>query len=382
MKSIYLNNIRSIKSIEAALWQIFNEPQSEFKLSASETKARHGAMHDASRLQMLVTLARRNSQGLLVLHEQSNVENSIQDLMSYAPGIAAVRLAKGVRVGDKIIDRREVLTAAVDKMNATDAEQYNSLITGRTIDLICVAASKVEFLRPLFFARTEKAVKEPRDMYLQMKKMLAVIAKKQASKIDIDFTRALGLFASELISNTQEHARSDHTGKLYPAHVEGLIFSLSSLNEELFSDDFKGNYHLNEYWKREISDTVGVEGKLNAIEISFFDSGPGLVGRYTGKLVTEMSLEEERTQLIKCLTHNITSKPGHFAGEGLPSVITALKKIGGLMRIRTGRMSIFNQFEPFDVKDDLFDFKDWNHEPLAPVDGAVVSFIVPIRDAS
>ena len=93
---------------------------------------------------------------------------------------------------------------------------------------------------------------------------------------------------------------------------------------------------------------------------------------------TALGLQEERDALIRCLQKSVTTKSGSGVGHGLPGVLEELRKVGGLMRIRSGRHCIFNCFEPNDGAD-LFDFHDWTAEPLGAAVGAVISILVPIR---
>ncbi|MNE94530.1 hypothetical protein D3C80_1925090 [compost metagenome] len=92
-----------------------------------------------------------------------------------------------------------------------------------------------------------------------------------------------------------------------------------------------------------------------------------------------MTIEDEKSALLQCLQHNVSSKPEDAAGEGLPLVLSELSKIGGLIRIRSGRLSVFNVFTQGDTQSDHFNFEDWTPSPLAPVQGAVVSILVPLR---
>lgn len=327
---------------------------------------------------MVVTLARQQLESdYLDVHQNSSEESAIEEVGGYSPGIAGVRLARGIRLGKQLIDRRDVLKASVEKMQATDAEEYDKVISGRTVDLICVAASKVEFLRPLF--SSEKVVKEPAKMQESMAKLIDFVNKQSAGQIPLSLISSLGLFSHELLKNTQEHARTNHLGKDYLAHVEGLILGWTRFDSEIFSSDFSGNENLRSYWEREANETESGKSSLRAFQISFFDSGPGFVSRFTGRQVTEMTLEEERKFLIQCLQHKASSKPENAAGEGLPAVLGELRKVGGLMRIRSGRLSLFNVFSPGELERDIFAFEDWTQSLLSPVEGAVVSIIVPLR---
>lgn len=327
---------------------------------------------------MFVTLARQLLEpSLLEIHPNASEEAAIESVCSYSPGIAATRIARGIKVGKTIIDRRDVFREATEKMQATDAEMFDKVIHGRTLDLICVSGSKVQYLRPLFSARG--IVKEPTEMCQTMHTLARFINQQSQEKVPESLLSSLSLFSTELIKNTQEHAVTDHTGKPYLAHIEGMIFGWSRLSEKLFSEDFSGNTQLKNYWDKESGTTESGIASLRMFEVSYFDSGPGLVSRFTGSTVNEMTLEEERAHLLKCLKHKATSKPQNAAGEGLPSVLNELKKVGGLMRIRSGRLSIFNAFSKEDTQRDLFDFEDWSNSPLAPVEGAVVSILVPLR---
>jgi hypothetical protein len=340
--------------------------------------AHHSPLFDASRLQMLVTLARRRlKSGYLDIHPQASEDITIRELCSGSPGIAAVRLTAGIRIGDYEIGRRKVLEGAIEKMNSTDAGDFEKVVRGRSLDLICVSGSKIQFLRPLFSAKG--VVKEHKAMRSTMNTLNECINKQSQFKVPTSLINALGVFSSELIKNTQDHALSDHTGKPYIAHVEGMLLGWTRIDEELYLDDFSGNDRLKEYWKNESGKTDNEVRSLRVFQISYFDSGPGFVSRMTNRLPESMTLEEERDYLIKCLRHNSTSKSQDAAGEGLPTVLEELKKIGGLIRIRSGRLSVFNAFSKDCLNQDIFDFQDWSERNLAAVEGAVISILVPLR---
>lgn len=380
MTIVHAGKCRSLIEIEQTLTKIDEDTAKDknFVFSLESLKSRHGPMHDASRLQMLVTLARRRLESdFLDIHPNASEEAAIESVCGYAPGIAAVRIAKGIRLGEITINRRDTLKAAAEKMQATDAEKFEKVIRGRTLDLICVSGSKVQYLRPLFSAHG--IVKEHAEMSETMHTLARIINQQSQERVPESLLSSLGLFSTELIKNTQEHAISDHTGKPYLAHVEGMIFGWTRLNEKLFFEDFSGNTKLKKYWNDESYTTESGVSSLRFFEVSYFDSGPGLVSRFTGRPIGEMSLEEERAFLMKCLKHKTTSKPQDAAGEGLPSVLRELKKVGGLIRIRSGRLSIFNAFSTENTQSELFDFEDWSSTPLAAAEGAVISILVPLR---
>lgn len=381
VKTIKLGRTRTLREIEAALNKIHDNPGHRFIIPAGMLSARHGAMHDSARLQLIVTLARQQLQDeYLEFSPQSDEGELLSNIANSSPGIAAVRLTKGIRVGNQEFTRREVLQESVERMHDSDAGAYEKVVKGRVVDLICVAASKVQYLRPLFSA--ENVVKKPKEMTNEMHKLIEFVNKQSGhTSVPDSLVESLGLFCSELISNTQEHAISDHLGNDYPAHVEGLMVGWKRLDDAIFAEDFTGTDDLQRYWEREKSTTENDKTSLRALHISFFDSGPGLASRISGKSLSDMTFEEERAYLMKCLNRRVSSKPEGAAGVGLPSVLTELRKVGGLIRIRTGRMSVYNQFEENDTTRNPLEFSDWDRTIFAPVAGAVVTILIPLRSA-
>ncbi|WP_317891743.1 hypothetical protein [Pseudomonas aeruginosa] len=379
LKPITLGKTRTLKDIEAAIRKICDRAGERFLIQADMLSARRGAMHDAARLQLIVTLARQQLQNdYLDFNPQADVQKLLNNLGNCSPGIAAVRLSKGVRLGEQTFNRRAVFQESVERMQAMDAGRYEDVVSGRVVDLICVAGSKVQHLRPLFHGTGQ--VKLPFEMADEMRNLIDFVNKQTGrTSVPESLIDSLGLFCSELISNTQQHATSDHLGRPYIAHVEGIMVGWRRLEDDIFSEDFNGSEDLRRYWQRESSTTDNNKTSLRALHISIFDSGPGFASRMSGKLVQDMSLPEERGHLLTCLQRRQSSKPQDAAGVGLPDILTELRKVGGLIRIRSGRLCIYNQFEENDQQRDLLDFRDWDSTGLAPVAGAVVTIMIPLR---
>ncbi|HBO2549553.1 TPA: hypothetical protein VDV84_002282 [Pseudomonas aeruginosa] len=374
----HVGKCRSLVEIEEIISQIeSSDSKTVFRFPIDTLGARHSPMHDASRLQMVVTLARQKLEDdYLDIHPNAQELDAQQAVCDYSPGIAGVRLSKGIRIGSKEIDRRDVLTFATSRMKAMDSQNFDLVVKGRCIDLLCVGGSKIQYLKPLFSSRGK--AKEKDDMAPVMRKLVDRTTQQSRAGVPESLVHALALFSAELIQNTQEHAVTDHAGRPYLSHVEGMLMGWTRFYESTFREDFSGHPELKKYWNEEAAKTETGAKSLRAFEVSYFDSGPGLVSRYTGKPVQEMTLEDERGALLRCLQHKSTSKSQAAAGEGLPSVLQELRQIGGLMRVRTGRLSMFNAFTPGDNRD-LFAFNDWTETSLSPVQGAVISILVPLR---
>jgi chromosome condensin MukBEF MukE localization factor len=379
MNPLVISNLLTLADTEEAVDAIHARIGSSLQINKDLINKRRGAMHDAARLQMLVTWARHSSKRELHFHKSNTLDAVLTEACDYAPGIAVLRLAESVTVGNERVNRRVALDHASEKMRLTDAQQLNRILKGRTIDMTCVSGAEVQFLRPLFSARQPTAVKHKEGMHLLLQTLSDEIAKSDAESIPDDFLVACSIFASELFRNTQEHATRDHRGVPYQAHVEGLIISWTELEERLYLSDFQGNERLHQFWDEEcVTAKSGTARVLRCLQLSFFDSGPGFSGRARGVPTEKLSRDTERAQLLTCLRKHETTKQTTGAGLGLPTVLANLQKIGGLMRIRSGRHSIFNVFRPGEERD-LFDFSDWCRRELNDVSGALVTILVPLR---
>jgi hypothetical protein len=378
MDPLVLTEFSTLADTEQALHALAESVFDGLQLQKQTINKRRGAMHDAARLQTLITWARSTPRPYLQFHQSNTVDNVLEELGDYAPGITALRLANEVRVGPNVISRRDALAHAVSKMQATDAFNLPGMIKGRSIDMTCVSGAQVQYLRPLFFARRPQAVRRSDDMHQLLRQLSGYINKDDADLVPDTILRALGIYVSELFSNTQEHATFDETGIPYAAHVEGMIVSWNQLDEEGYARDFTGHQRLQQFWQEQSTLRSDGTRALRCLQLSFFDSGPGFAARATGRPTTDMDLGTERNALLRCLEKNTTSKIQVGAGLGLPGVLRELSRTGGLIRIRSGRHALFNVFGS-SISSDLDDFADWTVGTLAPAAGAVVSLIIPLR---
>ncbi|WP_165722552.1 MULTISPECIES: hypothetical protein [unclassified Pseudoalteromonas] len=368
------------------------------KLSSGTISKRHGALRDAARLQALTTLARNSKDGTLLLQDSSNYDEILNELCNYAPGLTSARLNKSINIGSKNILRRASLLHAQNKVIASDRLQFDKFLKGRSIDLSCISGADRQFISPLFTKRDRFSVKNSSQMKQTMISIFKAINNREFNNLDSDLINAFGFFGCELFKNTQEHACTDENGLPYIAHVEGLITSWGDLLSSVYKQDFMGNEKLVNYWNNNAtSSNDSTETSLRCMQVSFFDTGPGLVKRAFGN-AREQGLLTEKEALLKCIGRNFTTKEQTGGGNGYPTILTQLSKVGGLIRIRSGNQCIFNCFDKhnhsfWDNLEDpsqrstkkeqyLMDFNSWDNENLSQASGTVVSIIVPLRKSS
>ena len=167
-----MGKCRTLLEIEEIISEIeSSDSDTIFRFPVDSLKAHHSPMHDASRLQMVVTLARqRLEDDYLDIHPNTPELKAQQAVCDYSPGIASVRLSRGIRLGSKEIDRRDVLAFAAERMKAMDTQDFDQVVKGRCIDLLCVAGSKIQYLKPLFASRGR--AKEKDEMAPVMRKLV------------------------------------------------------------------------------------------------------------------------------------------------------------------------------------------------------------------
>lgn len=381
MNPIKISDLSSLSEMEEAILEINARKGEPIQLKNGMASSRRGAFFDASRLQVLTTWARHASNQHIHFGIGNDLNTVVEDLCNYSPGIAALRMSKGVVVGDASLSRRESLSAAMTRIKSADDGDFQSLLKGRHVDLICVSGAERQYLRPLFYAKNQSAVRSRLELTTITRQLLYTVSAKERPRVLEDFVRALATFFSELFSNTQQHATSDLNFNPYVEHVEGVIFGRWPLLELQHGSDFQGHPRLKEFWRREAVTTGDDKPQttIRCLQMSFFDTGPGLAARISGRSYESMSMEEERQYLISCLGKHVTSKSAHGFGLGLQTVLTEVRRLGGLIRIRSGRHSIFNCFSEGDEATDLLDFQDWSSAQLGCVEGALFSVLIPLR---
>lgn len=127
------------------------------------------------------------------------------------------------------------------------------------------------------------------------------------------------------------------------------------------------------------------------IEISIIDSGIGYFERWLSDRPNENSAEKslkfEYEIFKKCFTFRQSSSGRDHKGNGLPVVMEKLTNLKGFMRVRSGRLSFFRNFEanPY-VHGDTCEFYDWYslqcaNERITPcerVEGVAITLLIPL----
>ncbi|MBX3412597.1 MAG: hypothetical protein KF708_07910 [Pirellulales bacterium] len=153
----------------------------------------------------------------------------------------------------------------------------------------------------------------------------------------------LGTIIHELFKNTDEWAKRDLNNVPWRRSVRGLSVERHSWAQEQLAAIEAYNPALTSYFaarRRSSSDS-----RLRFVELTVFDAGIGLARRWLGtKWSRELTVEDEYSACIACLTKHNTSSPKQEKGLGLAEVMKSLNDLDGFLKIRTGRMSLYRDF--------------------------------------
>ena len=103
---------------------------------------------------------------------------------------------------------------------------------------------------------------------------------------------------------------------------------------------------------------------MQLLEISVFDTGPGLGLRWLSEKegrqsYAEISHDEELAAVQTCFKKHATTKASQFKGQGLSMALMALKRLDAFMTLRTGRLSLYQDFS----RSDTTEFEPRNRFP-------------------
>jgi hypothetical protein len=210
--------------------------------------------------------------------------------------------------------------------------------------------------------------------------------------ITADMRGPLGGILHELFKNTHEWARTDENGVPLARSVRGILAQGHTWAEHEALEVTEGSQALRDYFL-----TPGLRtpaGRLRFLELSVFDSGPGLAKRWLSARPkgaadpNAPTLEEEYRACIECFVRWNSSTRAGQKGLGLHEVMHTLSQLGAFFRVRTGRLSLFRNFlaqpHPGSTTEADCSLLDWTTrserlESLALVAGVLYTMLIPIR---
>jgi hypothetical protein len=208
------------------------------------------------------------------------------------------------------------------------------------------------------------------------------------SPVSPDLYPAFGAIFHELFKNTHEHARHDSDGAMLRRSIRGIIVNRRTWTREKIESLVSEAPPLRQFTADQMAS--GRDDYLRCLEISVFDSGVGLARHWMRQKWTDATTPQEELEACEqCLQRwaSATDKP--HKGAGLHEVATMMSQLHGFMRLRSGRLSLFRNFNTAPVDEEntapvkLFDWTSQTPSPtaMAPVAGALFTLLIPVASA-
>jgi len=246
---------------------------------------------------------------------------------------------------------------------------------------ICLHGSKHEFQAALYNGPSRKETIGRKEFGALIRSALAK-NKNFAEYLDRDTTLLNGManLMFELFQNTNDHAYDQLDGTSFVKNVRAILFkshSDSLEHKDLSEMKSETNARFNDYLEHCTKLFAARPSKMHQfLELSIVDGGLGLAQKFTGKSLDELTDQEERRITAECFRDGVSSKGSQSRGEGLDEVWKALCELDGFIRIRTGRLCLYQTFhdkEPSDTRA----FSNWSNSKLEHAEGTAVTIIIP-----
>jgi hypothetical protein len=315
-----------------------------------------------------------------------DLSSHAESLVRSIYGLAALYFATGIEdILGEGLDRRSMLARAAPLIDAMHRGSMQQLLHGPTINLVCVRNAQREYLRPLYSAERDGAVRERREFEKLLAEILdACLPSSIAMFARSRLAKPLGEVAYELFKNTDQHSLTTPRGDFYRKHMRGLTVRFRKIGSSDITNITGASPKTAPYFGR-LNSMSATKGDLALLELSVFDTGPGMTRRWLGHEVgapcsdlRSVSVEQELDALKKCFQEHSTTKSTPSSGEGLDLVTRLLWRFDGFLRVRTGRLCIF---QGFNSKKEFPGFQPEHWFPrqqLGGVLGTAVTVCVPL----
>ncbi|WP_159069026.1 hypothetical protein [Burkholderia metallica] len=218
---------------------------------------------------------------------------------------------------------------------------------------------------------------------------------------------ALTTIVYETFKNTHDHARSEVTGADVQTSVRGLysrFYPINAVESALATlrlpTATPADRYLASFVQREPKPGVRIFPRPAVggfLEISVFDSGPGMAARWIGKRKDFADGRSQLEAVLSCFQKGRTTTGSNGRGFGLWKVLMSLEQLRGFISVRTNSIHAYRQFGfAFDLvstettdgarvpKEQLLDWKrglSTVPSNYPEVKGTVVSFLIPMGGA-
>lgn len=325
----------------------------------------------------------------------------LQRMSSSVPGSIMAILPNG-----KIQNVNRRSTAVFREKFFNNQKNWPDLIVSESSAIICLDSYLAGLPKQLY----------PKDGFDQLsewdgfRKVIEGLISSVASKSDVkgkinERVDRISTIIFELFKNTHDHARITCDGKIISDSVRGLYSRFYPIEKLKTSIPNKNRPPLNqaEHYVDLLTQPKSSSSFIKSnrdltgfLELSIFDSGPGLASKWLGRDVTYDSPQDQLNAVMECFGKGRSSLSSSLRGFGLWKVLEELKQLKGMIRVRTNRVHAMRQYAMLEgqFRDIQLDgsstpqvvMLDWRRgqtqkmSEYPAVDGTLISVLLPLGE--
>lgn len=289
---------------------------------------------------------------------------------STVPGMAALYFADSIQCGRSALGRFNALEAVAPRVAAMQSGAYRDTLRGQGVALCCFHGAKNEFLTSLYANPAPGGVRQVSEFRTLLPRLLRHVGQTAVDSLNEGQQDYLSALMYQLFLNADEHGSYKPGGERYGQGVRGVVLRMTAIGDigalvRAAGDDTPFRTYMSKLLRLPPGghETPGDRSKqrtggMQLLELSVFDTGPGLGLRWLAdkkghRTYTEFSVAEEIDAVQTCFRKHATTKASEHFGQGLPAALRALKKLNAFMTLRTGRLSLYQDFSRQDTSEFL-----------------------------
>ena len=307
-------------------------------------------------------------------------------------GMASVWLTDFAATTDGKDCRRLLLQAIKPYVISMANRTLVSTVRGPNVLLCCFQPAKHEFLSALY-ANPARGSIDPntgREIVTvrSQGEFLSLIRDFQSQvsiKVDRMFNEGqlttIATLLFQLFKNADVHTVTDEFGDEYKKSMRGLIVARVTLNNASEIEAYAGkDRSFGSFLARNI--TGRATGSF--VELTVFDTGPGMVARLLRKAgsssvqLKDISLDKEFEYTKACFEVHKSSQSNNGHGDGLDLALRALVQLKAFMSLRTGRMSLLQDFSSSETRATFAPKHRFPKDKLVHCGGTSYTICIPV----
>lgn len=386
-----INNKISLNQIEILLSNI-HEDDFDNVLRLPVNLAHGGSFGISIALIQLITTCVRTKPDFTLLSYSSKLldERSFKSLLQQPHGLIASYMAKHIQnYKHDFVDKKNVLILAKNIIDAMQRGDFLQTMHGRGVFLACLSGARNEYLLPLYNQPNNSGLRGSNDFQKLTKRIIEACSPSASIAISAKSISAISTLLRELVENTNDHAIQNEEGLNYNWNElpsVRAVFAKHIVFNTIKKDTFVGDTPLLKFLASSYINTSdkNLEKTKKFLELSVVDGGMGIARKWyihknPHKKISEMPFNDELRYIHESFeVGKTTKKETHTAGIGLNSVIKNLNKLNAFVRLRTGRLCLYQDFSLRDYSE--FSPSHWSKEQreLSRVEGTAYTILIPI----